>query len=356
MRDVNVSPSNSPINIEIHDLFRDLIHINITKKNENYQRNPQYRRLDTSTSSQIRKMLRIIPSAMLNESAGDTYQLLFPEGIASVLNLLKGDYLPMLSRLIGQNIDSNILPFPLESIGSAFGLLSTLSVITNQYYLHQISQQISDIQAKLDQVLDFLHTDKACEIYAETMAVLGISRNFVSIMTCQEQRTASIQTIQHAKIVAERNIQFYYREMNKLSEKANETKRLKEDLQNYAQVVNLYGLCTTLEIVISQNYDPGYLDYVEADLDAHVKAHIGSVNNLKGKLEAKLKPAPTFPFVTPPKPDPNVEQLVFEVSAILGEKSPVIGFEDTIKQIRSSFNSKAEYIIESDGAVYQRKD
>jgi len=355
MRDANISLKDSPINIEIHDIFRDLIHITVTNKNESYQRNPQFQRLDTFTSSQVRSILQLIPAFAASDAPVSAFQLLFPEGIASVLNLLKADILPMLSGFNKQNHNLNSLPITIENIASTFGLLSTLSVITNQYYLHQISQQISDIQAKLDQVLDFLHTDKACEIYGETMAVLGISHNFASIMACPEQRTASIQTIQHAKIVAERNIQFYYREMNKLSEKANETKRIKEDLQNYAQVVNLYGLCSTLEIVISQNYDPLYLDYVEADLDAHVKAHIGSVNNLKGKLEVKLKPAPTFPFVAPPKPDPNVESLVSEVSEILGKKSPVIGFEDTIKQIRSTFNTKAEYIIESNGAVYQRK-
>jgi len=208
-------------------------------------------------------------------------------------------------------------------------------------------------------VLDFLYNDKECEIYSETMAVLGISRNYTSIMACAEQRTASIQTIQHAKIVAERNIQFYYRDMNKLAKDSKAVAKLREDLQYYNQVINLYGLCSTLEIVLSQNYDKAYLNYIEEDLKSHVEKHIGSVNYLKaildGKLEDMQKAGPSFPFVAPPKPDPNFQKLIVDVSAILGDDSPINGLGNTIKQIRKAFTSRTEYVIEPNGAVYRKE-
>ena len=133
--------------------------------------------------------------------------------------------------------------------------------MTNQHYLHLISAQLNLIQTQLDHLLDFLYDDKACRIYAEVMAVMSIYRNYSSIMACNEQRIASIQTIQQAKIFAEQNIQFYYRDMNSLVDK----------------------------------------------------------------------------------------------NGPIGDKSPVKGFEDIIKQIRKSMTTKTEYIVEKSGAIYQRK-
>ena len=96
------------------------------------------------------------------------------------------------------------------------------------------------------------------------------------------------------------------------------------------------------------------MTHVENDLRAHVTQHNQSVAKLQGKLEKSMSPAPGLPIFQQ-KVDPKVKELVKEISSILGDKSPVKGFEDIIRQIRSSMTSKTEYIVEKNGAVYQRK-
>ena len=355
MRDLIFNFEDSPISNLLH--IHDLINIQVIEKNDDHRRSPNYKRLDPPASASFTRLLQLLPSILTGTNEGEIYRLFFPEGIASALIALKSG---MFSPVLPGYPDVMSMLSSAENIGTVYNVFSTLSVITNQYYLHQINQQLREIQSKLDQVLDFLYDEKECEIYSETTAVIAISRNYSSIMSCPEQRTASLQTVQHAKIVAERNIQFYYRSMNKKAKDAGSAiMKLREDLQYYTQVISLYGLCSTLEIVLSQNYDKGYLDYIEMDLQKHVEDHIASVNYLKatldGKLESKLKPASAFPFVAPPKPDLNAKMLITDVEAILGDDSPITDLGNIIKQIRKTFTSKTEYIIESNGVVYQKE-
>lgn len=314
----------------------------------------KYIKLDDETASKISSLLHMLPDIISSATNGDAYRLEFPEGIAGVLAAHNDGFLAMLKDPETGKIVSQGTLYPIDGSNLLANVFSTLSVVTNQYYLHQISTQLNMIQTQLDHVLDFLYDDKACRIYAEAMAVMGIYRNYSSIMSCNEQRIASIQSIQQAKIFAEQNIQFYYRDMNNLVNKNGPIDKLRDDLHNYTQSINLYGICATTEIVLSQNYDETYLTHVENDLRAHVTQHNQSVAKLQGKLEKSMSPAPGLPIFQQ-KVDPKVKELVKEISSILGDKSPVKGFEDIIRQIRSSMTSKTEYIVEKNGAVYQRK-
>ena len=313
----------------------------------------KYIKLDDETASKISAMLHSLPEIASSIQKEGAYRIILPEGLASVLT----EHIRGLLAISGDP-DSHIAsPGTFQSLelsGVLGYLFATLSVATSQYYLHQISAQLSIIQTQLDHVLDFLYDDKACRIYAEVMAVMGIYRNYSSIMSCNEQRIASIQTIQQAKIVAEQNIQFYSRDMNHLVDKNGPIDRLRDDLYNYTQAINLYGICATTEIVLSQNYDESYLTHIEKDLRAHVTQHNQSVAKLQGKLEKSLTPAPGLPLFQQ-KVDPKVKELVKEISSILGDKSPIKGFEDIIRQIRNSMTSKTEYIVEKNGAIYQRR-
>lgn len=314
----------------------------------------KYIKLDDETSAKFFNLIQILPEILSGKTNGDAYRLEFPEGVAGVLASQNDGYLAMLKDpKTGQIVSQGTL-YPIETSSILNSLFSTLSIITNQYYLHQISTQLNIIKSQLNHVLDFLYDDKACKLYAETMAVMGIYRNYSSIMSCTEQRIASIQTIQHAKIFAEQNIQFYFRDMNNLVDKNGPVEKLRDDLHNYTQSINLYGICATTEIVLAQNYDESYLTHIEKDLRAHVTQHNQSVAKLQGKLEKSLSPAPGLPIFQQ-RQDPKAKELVDEISAFLGDKSPVKGFEDIIRQIRSSLTSKTEYIIEKNGSVYQRK-
>ena len=175
-----------------------IIDNNVVKLNRvdeaiDYKTDARFRQIDNRTAAQVSGLLQYLPQAAAGNALKGTFRVEFPQGIS------------------GQ---ATFIPTS-ESAPALLGLFTALSVVTSQYFLAQINQNLEEVQKKLDQVLNFLYSDKECEIYAEMQAVRTIYVNYPAIMNAAEQRTASIATIQHAKIVAERNIQFYYRDMNK---------------------------------------------------------------------------------------------------------------------------------------------
>ena len=316
-------------------------------------RDMKYIKLDDNVAAKIISVLYSLPELYSKESKSGVYRVEFPEGINGVLTNHNGGYLPTLRDPETGRIVSQGTLYPVEISGLYDQLFSALSILTSQYYLHQINAQLQNIQSQLDHVLDFLYSDKASEIYAEITAVMGIYRNYASIMSCTEQRIACLQTIQQAKIFAERNIQFYRQDMNRLVDKGGKVENIRNDLHYYTQSINLYGICATTEIVLSQNYEESYLKFIENDLRTHVTQHNQSVSRLQGKLDKMINVPGPIPIITA-KQDPGVKELINEISSILGDKSPVKGFEDIINQIRTSMTSKSEYIIDKNGAVYQR--
>ena len=243
-------------------LNSDVVKLDKVNEQIDYKRDARFRQIDNRTAAQVSGLLQYLPQTIAGNALNGTFRVEFPEGISGVLVQHGNGYLSVMKDLdngkfVGQATfvpTSNTAPMLL-------GMFTALSVVTSQYYLAQINQNLKEVQRKLDQVLDFLYSDKACEIYAELQAVRTIYLNYPAIMKADEQRTASIATIQHAKTVAERNIQFYYRDMNKrvmseledkgmplpdLMNRLNDDKTkslaygLIDDLNSYNQAINLY--------------------------------------------------------------------------------------------------------------------
>lgn len=348
-----------------------IIDNNVVKLNRvdeaiDYKTDARFRQIDNRTAAQVSGLLQYLPQAAAGNALKGTFRVEFPQGISGALVQHGNGYLSVMKepdngKFVGQ---ATFIPTS-ESAPALLGLFTALSVVTSQYFLAQINQNLEEVQKKLDQVLNFLYSDKECEIYAEMQAVRTIYVNYPAIMNAAEQRTASIATIQHAKIVAERNIQFYYRDMNKrvmaeledrgmplpdLMNRLNDDKTkslaygLIDDLNSYNQAINLYSICSILEIVLSQNFEDSYLDFIEEDLTSHFKAH----NIIIGKLDGKLT------ALANKKGAGKLSSVMKDVQDLLGEGSPEKKYKDIIGQIRTSYNSKSEYRILEDGTVYQK--
>lgn len=347
-------------------LNSDVVKLDKVNEQIDYKTDARFRQIDNRTAAQVSGLLQYLPQTIAGNALNGTFRVEFPEGISGVLVQHGNGYLSVMKDLdngkfVGQATfvpTSNTAPMLL-------GMFTALSVVTSQYYLTQINHNLEEVQRKLDQILDFLYSDKACEIYAESQTVRTIYLNYPAIMKADEQRTASIATIQHAKTVAERNIQFYYRDMNKrvmseledkgmplpdLMNRLNDDKTkslaygLIDDLNSYNQAINLYSICSILEIVLSQNFEDSYLDFIEEDLTSHFKAH----NIIIGKLDGKLT------ALANKKGAGKLNYVMKDVQDLLGEGSPEKKYKDIIGQIRTSYNSKSEYRILEDGTVYQK--
>lgn len=339
----------------------DEMKISVADDHPDYLDTRRWRRLNSDSAVELSGMIRALPSAAHALDMSRTYTVYFPKGVSGQLLLKKnGHYQATIVNEQHKFVDNaELISNRFDAI--SYSVFQVLSIATQQYYLHEINQQLTDIRRKLDQVLDFLYTDKACELYAEAQAIQFIYSNYASIMQHPEQRAAALQTIQHAKILAERNTQFYIRDISRLWDHVvQEYCHIRDDLNSYTQTLSLYGVCSVLEIMISQNYDESLLVYMEKELKAHYDKHNKNIAELKGRVDAAVKtlkggkPAILgIPIGAAPNPEP-IENLQKEISEILGDQSPVRGFDDTIKNIRSMLSTPTEYRITEKGEVYQK--
>ena len=344
------------------DLIKsDEMIISISEDNPDYWDTRRWRRLESSDAIELSGMLQAIPAAAHAFDIGRSYTVTFPKGIGELLRKNNGHYQATLVNDQHKFVaNAELVENRLQAV--SYSVFQVLSIVTQQYYLHEINQQLTNLCKKLDQVLDFLYTDKACELYAEAQAIQFIYSNYASIMKHPEQRIVALQTIQHAKILAERNTQFYIRDINGLANSiVQEHRRICDDLNSYTQTISLYGVCSVLEIMISQNYDQPLLSYVESDLKSHYDKHNKNISELKGRVDGAVvtlkagKPAAILGIQISAAPNPApIENLQKEITEILGDQSPVRDFNDTIKRIQEAISAPAEYRIAQNGDVYQK--
>ena len=70
------------------------------------------------------------------------------------------------------------------------------------------------MRMNLDKILEFLYGDKKAELMAEISFVKYAYQNYNSIMSHESQRTATIASIQEAKKVAMKDIEFYMNDLD----------------------------------------------------------------------------------------------------------------------------------------------
>lgn len=148
---------------------------------------------------------------------------------------------------------------------------AAMAVVSGQYFLAQINSELHTINQGLDKILEFLYSDKKSELIAEVSFAKYAYQNYSSIVSNSEQRIATITSLQAAKKVAIKDIEFY---MSDLSETVNSKTnsdinalvekvfRIKDCLELSMQ---LYVMSGMLEVYYASNRDAGYLQWLEDD-------------------------------------------------------------------------------------------
>ena len=180
-------------------------------------------------------------------------------------------------------------------------------------------------------------------------------QNYNSIMSHEAQRTATIASIQKAKKVAMKDIEFYMNDLDsaaktkdnsELISTVNKAFQIKESLELSMQ---LYVFSNLLELYYSQNADSSYIKYVEADVSSYIdkceKRMLSSfsvldafVRDYKGNLLKKI----------------DTSEIEKEVGGLLdrlnnGEEIPM---RQTLHAALSAQTRKAEYYMAEDGNIY----
>lgn len=258
----------------------------------------KYKKLNFTSSQriQIEALFQYLPEIAATNVLSSAYTIKFPEGVSSTLMSYKKGGKG--TSIVGENgkIVGHASLEKLEAQTVVFNAFNLMSVASGQYFLSEINSQLRTLNQGIDKILEFLYSDKKAELMAEVSFAKYAYHNYASIMSHDEQRVATIGSLQGAKKVAMKDIEFYMSDLSDISnskgnddpaELIDKAFRIKSCLELSMQ---LYVISTLLEIYYSQNSDKDYISFVEEEAVTYLgkceKRMLGSFSMLTNYIHA----------------------------------------------------------------------
>lgn len=318
----------------------------------------RFKKLELGTAQKIHLSAfaqNILP-AIATGTVANAYIVKFPEGLPHTLTALNQGGVGSMIRENGKFVGSASF-YAMSAQAALMGAFTAMSVASGQYFLSQINNEMRMMNMKLDEILEFLYGEKKAELMAEMSFIRYAYENYVSIISHEQQRIATITSLQEAKKVAMKDIEFYINDLEKtvsykpkdyseLEARTEKSFLIKESLELSQQ---LFVMSSMMEVYFAQNQDTEYLKSVEKDMLAYIdkcdKRMLGSFSTLKGMINGyKARPME--------KIDKSIcEKRVADVVDSLnsGEES------DMRKVVRSTLRvstKSTEYYLNNNGEIF----
>lgn len=327
----------------------------------NFEDSNRYKKLKLSSAQKmhISAFAQNTLPAIATGTIANAYVVKFPEGLPHTLTALKQGGVGSMIRENGKFVGSASF-YSMSTQAAIMGTFTAMSVASGQYFLSQINNEMRMMNMKLDEILEFLYGDKKAELMAEMSFIKYAYENYLSIMVHEQQRIATIVSLQEAKKVAMKDIEFYINDLEstvsrkikdyaELESRTEKSFQIKECLELSQQ---LFVMSSMMEVYFSQNQDNEYLDSIEKDMLAYIdkcdKRMLGNFSALKGIISGyKARPMEKIDKSVCEK---QVGNLVDSLNS--GEES------DMRKSVRSALHAstkKSEYYLNSTGEIYITK-
>lgn len=246
----------------------------------------------------------------------------------------------------------------LELLGkqqAIMGAFTAMSIASGQYFLSEINSNLTAINQKIDKILEFLYGDKKAELISEVSFVNFAYQNYSSIMECDPQRTATIISLQGARKVATKDIEFYMSDLDSLI-KAKDTPDLDSIISKAFQIkdclqlaIQVYCMSNILEVCYSQNGNSSYHEYVEKDILSYIDKYEKRMLSNFSAIQMYIK---TFKGNPLKKIDKSVyEKQVEEFVDSLGSGEEFIK-RKPLQSFLHSFQKESTFILDREGNVY----
>lgn len=314
--------------------------------------------LTSSQKMQMSGLMQQIPNATSAATIAKAYVAKFPEGLPHTLTALKQGGYGSMVRVDGKFAGTASF-YELTSHAAVLNAFTAMSAVTGQYFLAEINSRMDMMGQKLDKILEFLYSDKKAELMAELSFTKYAHQNYASIASHEQQRLATIVSLQSAQKVAMKDIEFY---MDDLDSKANDTAKKYSDLEELTRdafrtrnclelALQLYVTASLLEVYYADNFDQIYLENVEDTVGFYInrceKRMIGAFNRLSNKVESykagpleKIDKAPLIAVITE-----------FLEQRDTGAEPPM---RTALRDVLSAANRNAEYYLTAEGDVYAK--
>lgn len=338
----------------------DGVDIKPCKANIDFGDTKRFKKLDCGNNAamHISSLVQHMPAMAAIGSSNDIYVATFPAGVSHVLEKFKdgsGYYGAVRNQQTGR-YEAQARFNRLGDYAVVAAVFTAMSVATSQYYLSAINSKLNTIQLGIDKILDFLYGEKSSELMAEVSFVKSAYENYSSIMAHQEQRQATIHSLQDAKKIAMKDLEFYISELNK--KQTDKTEQYAQDAVRIKNCIELseqlYVLSGVMEVYYSQNFDDNYISNVEREMTAYIDK--AEKNILKGfgaveKAVDKKEPVGVFKVLDRDKVGENTKQSVKDILEELtdgGESN----LRKSIKDALHSFEQPVKIYIRSDGSAF----
>lgn len=155
--------------------------------------------LTNDQKCQMSNVIRHLPEMFAASSMANAYIAKFPDGINHTLaSLNQGGFMSFWKKENGQFGGTASL-YSLKSEALLLGAFSAMAFASGQYFITQVNSELKKINQNIDKILEFLYGDKKAELLSEVSFVKYAYENFSSIMAHDEQRVATIASLQEAK-------------------------------------------------------------------------------------------------------------------------------------------------------------
>lgn len=305
-------------------------------------------------SALTQQLPSVIGAGILSKS--NLYVMKFPKGLPhTVMHLNRGGVSTTIVDANGRIKGTSSLYSVSNPASVIIGAMSVMSAISGQYFLAQINNEIRMVNQGLDKILNFLYGDKKAELVSEISFIKYAHQNYNSIIGNKHQTTATIASIQEARKVAMKDVQFYLNDLDSTikpesKDDIGETVRKSIQIKKCLELsMQLYLMSNVLEVYYSQNYDSDYIKYIENDVTEYLKmcnsAIFACFNRLNGQLD-KVKGKPIGKKI-----DISELRRIIEENVNMNDKSGDSETYRSIHEVLKSPTEQQEYYLK-DGELY----
>lgn len=314
--------------------------------------------LEPDEKKNISAAMSQLPLIISSEAVSSMYYLSFPDGLPhTLMSLGQGGFSSTYYGADGLIAGTASL-YPAANLALLTNIFSVMSIASSQYFLTAINNELKMLNYQIDKILAFLYGDKKAELLSELKFVLYAHKNYRSIMKHEQQRAATLASIQSARKVAMKDIEFYIQDLNSA---VNSNHDLKEIVSNSIQIkdslrlsLQLYTMCCVLEAHYSLNNDRIYIENVEEDIISYSDKCRDRIIDCFGNLAGRINNSGGG-FMNLAKTEND--ELKEKVSAILNDMHNTEASlnRKNISEMLKSSKGSSEYVVASTGDVYYKK-
>lgn len=321
--------------------------------------NPRFKKLELTSSQKIQMggLIQQLPAVAAAGTLSGCYMVQFPEGLPHVLTQLKQGGLSTMVKGENGRIAGSASLYSVEAQAAVFGAFNVMSIVSGQYFLAQINSELKTMNQNIDKILEFLYGDKKAELISEVNFVKSAYQNYSSIMEHEQQRFATLVSLQESKKVAMKDIEFYMSDLDSIVNTKRDSDivawidKIFQSRDCIELSIQLYFMSSLLEIYYSQNYDAVYISNVEEESVTYIGKCEKRMLSIFSKLGAHIQNLKEGPLKKIDKPalEKKVNMVIDSFSR--GTESEVL---KSIRSVLHASETKAEYYVNSNGNLYLR--